>query len=105
MRIIVLVGLVAVLAGCARNPRASGPQGYAASENAVAATPNPAEPRVYPGPSEPGWVATPPSAPPPGISNVDLRVAEQVSHTLKTDPLLESISGNVRTSVQDGVLT
>ncbi len=78
----------------------------AASDSAAARAPAPSSERLvaYPGPSSPEW-GTPSGAPPPAVSTVDLRVAEQVSHTLKTDPLLESISGNIQTTIQNGVLT
>jgi hypothetical protein len=62
-------------------------------------------PRVYPGPSTPEFGSTPPSAPPPGVSQVDLAVAQQVSQALKTDPLLESISDNVQATVHKGIVT
>ena len=46
----------------------------------------------------------PPSEPPPGVSNQDLALAESISKLLKNDAHMASISGNVQTTVDRGVV-
>ncbi len=98
-----LVPLLVLGGGCAERARSPATSDSAAA-GALAPSSDQPVAQVYPGPSSPEW-GTPSGAPPPAISALDLRVAEQVSRTLKTDPLLESISGNIQTTIQNGVLT
>lgn len=46
----------------------------------------------------------PPSEPPPGVSSQDLALAESISKLLKNDAHMASISGNVQTTVDHGVV-
>ena len=46
----------------------------------------------------------PPSSPPPGVSSQDLALAESISKLLKNDAHMASISGNVQTTVEQGVV-
>jgi hypothetical protein len=62
------------------------------------------EARVYPGqtstPGEP-----PPSAPPPGVSDVDIAVARSISQLFRVDPGMAAMVSNVETTVDRGVVT
>jgi hypothetical protein len=60
------------------------------------------EPRVYPVTAD--EPVEPPSAPPSDVSNRDLALAESISKLLNNDPHLASISGNVQTTVDQGVV-
>ncbi len=70
---------------------------------------DPASGRPYangpPGPISPLDVEAPPAAPPPAISRVDVEVAKLIRRTLKEDYDLAAVSGNVRVSVDRGVVT
>lgn len=59
--------------------------------------------RVYTTP--PDAAIEPPSEPPPGVSSRDLALAESISKLLKNDAHMASISGNVQTTVDQGVVT
>ena len=67
------------------------------------AIPEGSEPRVYTAPPE--EVVNPPSSPPPGVSSRDVAVAESISKLLRNDAHMASISGNVQTTVEQGVVT
>jgi hypothetical protein len=58
-------------------------------------------PRVYTVPAD---EVAPPSPPPPGVSNQDLALAESISKLLKNDAHMASISGNVQTTIDQGVV-
>jgi BON domain len=102
---ILLLAPVTFCAGCAQSQPAPATAYYRPADAYLTPTSDRPAPRVYPGPSTPAWLGTPPSAPPPGVNQMDLAVADQISQTLHTDPLLASISQNVQVTVRKGVVT
>lgn len=63
-------------------------------------------PRVYVAPDASVTERMPPNeAPPPGVSSRDVTLAESISHLLKGDVHMASISDNVQTTVEHGVVT